>query len=666
MKKLLCILFVLTAWGHAVSSLAQVRMITRTNDVRQLPVSQDAIYWFQGETVQYDIYARNGRSAVVISNAAVPMWYVTDSTLTNYFVMNTGTVVSATNGHIRFTLAPTYSALTSKLYQSAAIVYFDNAANPSLQLVVDRTAADVRKSFSYAGTYRGPVFSTNGVLDGNTAVFPTFWTANATSVFAAISNLLPTSGGGTVDTNAVIALINASTNMAARLASNVWALAGSTTNYARRTGDTFTGGVTFNGAINANDNVEIANTKHLRFQDGGGTNTVHLAATAGRLIITGAVDIVTAQAVPATINGAQIATASDVSARLASNVWAAADSTTNFVRRTGDTMTGALNGKLYSNYMPVMRSAAGYSFSGSKRGDANLFSGIQVKPNPANGDSPIFTVATLSEDLASVVYGPMQEFAWVFDLDGGAAGDYWRLKFVGFDTVTQTVMRLYADYTAGASAKLYITNAIYAGDGAGITNLSAFASLATNGSGNVVTNLTFGGSVITQQMGTVSGGSGGAAAISNAFVHFNLGAARNATNNGMGLARGYLDTDTATNDIFPAFFVTVSSNVVQDAYAKAWVRWPVANPTQIQLRVWYQGNTNNPLEARFSNGTNAVAYVLGAASADALNTITLTPSGFLTSVVENAAVQLRISAAFASTSSVPMGRGIEEGIWVRR
>ena len=28
-----------------------------------------------------------------------------------------------------------------------------------------------------------------------------------------------------------------------------------------------------------------------------------------------------------------------------------------------------------------------------------------------------------------------------------------------------------------------------------------------------------------------------------------LGAARNATNNGMGLARGYLDTDTATNEM---------------------------------------------------------------------------------------------------------------------
>lgn len=190
MKKLLCILFALTAWGHAVSSLAQVRVISRTNDVRLLPTSQDTIYWFTGETVQYDIYARNGRSAVVISNSAVPMWYVTDSTLTNYFVMNTGSVVSATNGQVRFTLTPTFSALTSKLYQSAAIIYFQSPTNPTLQLVVDRTAADVRKSFSYAGTYRGPITSTNWTLDGNTPVFATFWTANATGIFAAINGYI--------------------------------------------------------------------------------------------------------------------------------------------------------------------------------------------------------------------------------------------------------------------------------------------------------------------------------------------------------------------------------------------------------------------------------------------------------------------------------------------
>ena len=62
-------------------------------------------------------------------------------------------------------------------------------------------------------------------------------------------------------------------------------------------------GATISGDLNANGNIEIANTKHLRFQDGGGTNRVHLEATAGRLIVTGALDLVSGQAVPFTVNG---------------------------------------------------------------------------------------------------------------------------------------------------------------------------------------------------------------------------------------------------------------------------------------------------------------------------------------------------------------------------
>lgn len=62
-------------------------------------------------------------------------------------------------------------------------------------------------------------------------------------------------------------------------------------------------GATISGDLNANGNIEIANTKHLRFLDGGGTNRVHLEATAGRLIVTGALDLVSGQAVPFTVNG---------------------------------------------------------------------------------------------------------------------------------------------------------------------------------------------------------------------------------------------------------------------------------------------------------------------------------------------------------------------------
>ena len=362
-------------------------------------------------------------------------------------------------------------------------------------------------------------------------------------------------------------------------------------------------------------------------------------ATAGSFADTNSVGVIATNAVNQSTN---------VAARLASIVWATADSTTNSVRLTGDTLTGPLNGQTAASFFPTMRAWNSLPFVGLT--DGSTLNGLRVHAHPALGGVGVLTLGAF---IPSAV-GPIQEFSWAGEIDSvNTVGEFWRLRHVGQDGATQTVIRMVADSALGHSAQLIISNGVFNGDGSGLTNLPIYingGSIAQTATGAVI---------------TVTGG-GGAAAISNAFVHFNLGAARNATNNGMGLGRGYLDTDTATNDIFPAFFITTSSNVVQDAYAKAWVRWPVANPTQIQLRAWYQGTTNNPLEARFSNGTNAVAYVLGAASADALNTITLTPSGFLTNVVENAAVQLRISAAFASTSSVPMGRGIEEGLWVRR
>ena len=192
LRFLLCALCVLC--GFAAS--AQDRVIARTNDLRFAAAPQDLISWNAGESIEYDIFARYGSRAITISNSAVCIWYVADQTLTNYFVMSTGTVVDATNGFVRFTLAPQFSALTSRTYQSAAIVYFQSPTNPAHQVTIDRTSAQVQKNFSYFGVYRGPVFATNGVLDGNTAVFPTFWTANATSIFNVISNMLPAGGGG--------------------------------------------------------------------------------------------------------------------------------------------------------------------------------------------------------------------------------------------------------------------------------------------------------------------------------------------------------------------------------------------------------------------------------------------------------------------------------------
>lgn len=154
-------------------------------------------------------------------------------------------------------------------------------------------------------------------------------------------------------------------------------------------GLTISNALTVGGALNANDNVEVASGKHVRFQDGNGTNRITLDGLDGRLIVSGAVDIVTTKTNPLTINGVAVSTSggggsgtltgvvvgagsstrltatnsgsanatinfdavglatgtpvyvetdsgTNVTARLASNVWAAADSTTNYAARTGN------------------------------------------------------------------------------------------------------------------------------------------------------------------------------------------------------------------------------------------------------------------------------------------------------------------------------------------
>jgi hypothetical protein len=657
--KLVAILCAIASSAFAQSGIRQFQIVS---DNLQFPAPVN-VEWMQGESPQFVITAKQGNFYVGFSNgASVVLKAWAGNITTQLYANKTGTVDTAKQGKATVELLASEANFAPTGRYNYAVGVYDGT---NYMGIIAQGVA----------TVRGHPFGNNIGYVGTTSPFP-YVPTNDAAFLNAITNIIAgtnvtvsrsgrqvtvnasASGGGgagtftnvTIGTNVMTAqaIIQPESNIVTRAAGG--------TNYIGLAG-TIANAITFSGAINANDHIEIANTKHLRFQDGGGTNTVHLEAVKGRLIITGAVDIVSGQAVPATINGSAIATASDVSARLASNVWSVADSTTNYVRRTGDVIMGSLTVQtnffgISKTFSEVFQTAIDHRnsglFFGAGRSDGGNSAGITIQQRGSGGGAVGIGYSSFGQ-----IYGAHAWFSGLESLDnpGGFNGDFAQINFTAQDGTTSTPFSIRGNWLGGSTATVRVSK--IEGDGSRLTGLIGIDSGA-------LTNL---GSGLALSAGKLTATG---SAITNAFVQFNLGAARNATNNGMGLARGYLDTDTATNDIFPAFFVTVSSNVVQDAYAKAWVRWPVASPTQIQLRVWYQGNTNNPLEARFSNGTNAVAYVLGAASADALNTITLTPSGFLTNVAENAAVQLRISAAFASTSSVPMGRGIEEGLWVRR
>jgi hypothetical protein len=647
--KLVAILCALASSAFAQSGIRQFQIVS---DNSQFPAPAN-VEWMQGESPQFVITAKQGNFYVGFSNgASVVLKAWAGNITTQLYAQKTGTVDVAASGKATVELLASEANFTPTGRYNYAVGVYDGT---NYMGVIAQGVATVRghpfgNNIGYVGTTSPfPYVPTNdanflGAITG-AYIAGQSGTGNVAKVGRRLALTYPAGGGGVgTFTNVTIGTNSYTAQVEIQVESNIVLRASGGTNYFALA-NTLAGNFTFNGTINANDNIEIANTKHLRFQDGGGTNTVHLAATAGRLIVTGAVDVVTGQAVPFTVNGIAplyVQSETNAEARLASNVWAAADSTTNYVARTGDTMTGNLT--LTSATIKVKSDSVNAEFT-----DARGAAGVLLQTGSPSASTNVYGVVKLQDSGPSAGYGTLY-----FDSRVSPTG-LW-IKASGTNRWNVWDQRndgsgsgLDADLLDGLDSAYFSTSYVANVGGTmtgGLTNNVGFFG---NGAG--LTNLPI---------------IGGASATTNAFVHFNLGAIRNATNNGMGLARGYLDTSTATNDIFPAFFITVSSNVVQDGFANALVRWPVASPTQITVRVWYQGQTNGPLEARFSNGTNAVAYTLGAATADAENTINLTPSGFLTNVLENAAVQLRISAAFASTSSVPMGRGIIEGIWVRR
>ncbi len=89
--------------------------------------------------------------------------------------------------------------------------------------------------------------ATNGVNSAASVETTSNHVALASNALTVYFKTNYTGGGGTgADTNSVGVIatnaVNQSTNVSARLASNVWAAADSTTNYVRRTGGTYTGG----------------------------------------------------------------------------------------------------------------------------------------------------------------------------------------------------------------------------------------------------------------------------------------------------------------------------------------------------------------------------------------------------------------------------------------
>ena len=172
MKRLLPILMLLASSISIQAQTLSIREIVRTNDVLETQ-RKDSISWYQGESVQYDLYVKRDTNAVVIPTNTIVRWVVADATKTNYFVSRVGTVETDVVGHVRILLPITNSALPeSTAYESEVVLYQALGGVTTYVGTVDRTGVKVLWSPLYSDELVVPI-ATNYVrnfIDADSAL----------------------------------------------------------------------------------------------------------------------------------------------------------------------------------------------------------------------------------------------------------------------------------------------------------------------------------------------------------------------------------------------------------------------------------------------------------------------------------------------------------------
>ena len=118
-KKIVIWIFIciaLMAW----MAFGQVsRPITETWDISISPQSYEPIYWLQGESIEFDLTVMDGADYYTeLTNADVyVVWeIVATNSITNAFILDTGTIVNATNGNVAFSLTANEANITNGTY----------------------------------------------------------------------------------------------------------------------------------------------------------------------------------------------------------------------------------------------------------------------------------------------------------------------------------------------------------------------------------------------------------------------------------------------------------------------------------------------------------------------------------------------------------------------
>jgi len=210
-------LFVFSLFAiNAGAQLLDCNTIIRTNEVTDRK-RKDTIMWYAGECVDYIVYPEQNGQPVTMPTNSVPVWFATDRSLTNYYVIRTGSVDGVS---IRFNLPVNLSALTPDKYESVVNIYGGNPTGQPPMIVADRVQAMVLWGADFTGVFRGPISPTNAiVLDANTTVLTTFWTQNASNLAAAL-NIYDATSLQTQISNLTVAVNTATNNLYAAIVSN--------------------------------------------------------------------------------------------------------------------------------------------------------------------------------------------------------------------------------------------------------------------------------------------------------------------------------------------------------------------------------------------------------------------------------------------------------------
>lgn len=439
MKRLFYILSILPFALFAQSGIRQFHIVS---DNSQFP-SPSNVEWMQGESVQFVVTAKHGNYYVGFSNGAsavLKAWY--GSVITQLYANKTGTVDAAASGKATVELLASEANFTPTGRYNYAVGVYDGT---NYMGVIAQGVA----------TIRGHPFGNNIGYVGTTSPFP-YVPTNDSAYLGAITGayVAGQSGTGSVaKSGRQLALTYPASGGGS----------GTFTNFQWGTNSS-----TAQGIVAAGSNNTLRSAGGTNYLDGTLFSTLYSLANGGGLSISQASGPIATLTVTNSTHLGGVPAAG----YLTTNEHAAADSTTNYVRRTGGSYTATGGWEFVSGGLSnSMRLKAGDSVGvggnlilaagdGDVGGDVRFYSGL--------GDSGV-------GDFLFAPYNDENPFLLLSNTNG---------------------------------AIFYLT--IY-GNGSGLTDLNYLSitnpiTIATQGAGTVVTNIVRGGSVITQQMGTVTGG----------------------------------------------------------------------------------------------------------------------------------------------------------------